>query len=115
MNLKDKGSEQLMSDMMFALKNLEHGSPHNIHLISVANTIRDELLSRLEQIESLSNENIRLHAQRFESGKMVAEAIKKAENLECCGNCSDSNCGHTYGYCDKWQSDNLKREERIIK
>jgi hypothetical protein len=51
MNLNKKDSKQLMSDMIFALKSLEHGSPHNIHLISVANTIRDELLSRLEKGE----------------------------------------------------------------
>ena len=25
---------------------------------------------------------------RWESGMMVAEAIKKAEDLECCGNCA---------------------------
>jgi len=69
---------------------------------------------------------------RFESGKMVAEVIKQTEllekhieslkeeieNLKCCGNCNPLECNwKTSGseeshYCDKWQSDGLKRKER---
>ena len=81
-----------------------------------------ELLKRLNDGEKAIEEVKRLTALRFESGKQVAEAIKQAEDLACCGNCDqdDIKCDFAIkkisssGYCDKWQSDKLKREDRKI-
>jgi len=59
--------------------------------------------------------------------KIHAELLRRFEAMKCCGNCQWSisrnckdwqryrDCG-SYpaldSYCDKWQSDNLSREER---
>lgn len=85
MNLKEIESAQLLSDYAY-MRDVER---------------RFELLSRLEQID----------------------------NLKCCGNCSlhgadgvvtDTECYHIgdnepESYCNQYQSDGMKREQRMIK
>lgn len=53
----------------------------------------------------------------------ITELREKVESLKCCGNCKDlfnntdtcDGCLSANHYCDTWVSDNLKREERMIK
>lgn len=76
-----------------------------------------ELLRRYKNIEKELNDT-KLYFISFVSHHEVTMEVM--EDLKCCGNCklySDTEiCRRSnshFKYCDKWQSDNLTREERM--
>lgn len=89
MNLKEMSNEELLNTYDYSI--LEE------YPADTLNYIKDELLSRLGQID----------------------------NLKCCGNCKAccvddiDICPFPFGdscsYCDKWQSDGMTRKDRMIK
>ena len=73
------------------------------------------------------DELIKKYNEQWEQLKAIAllynHQVEQIKNTECCGNCNMKDCDTERGnldynfnkYCDKWQSDGLKREERMFK
>ena len=77
------------------------------------------------ELKDMSNEDLlAIFEERLQCNDIVkAKALEaellsrleQGENLKCCGNCKlDKNCIIWATYCDKWQSDNLTRKERVV-
>ena len=89
-----------------------------------------ELLKRLDDgetakmgLEAVLRENERLRGEINIKETVELQALNTADNLRCCGNCKATNKECPNGrefeynkqyYCDNWQSDGMKREDRII-
>jgi len=120
MKIEEKGSEQLMGEMMLGLKQLSSApSEMNLCILFACNTIRDILLSRLEQSEKSAIEWAKIAGKNQSQIEKLADEI---ENLKCCGNCNLVDCDTERGnldynfgkYCKLWCSDGMSREERMI-
>lgn len=107
--IRREGKNMKLTDMTFEqlLLKIDDGDNQDIFA---------ELLSRLQVGERAIKENILFH-------KLSDEDDETMRNLECCGNCiryyaegfKIGDCSPKMKRCcDKWESDNLKREERLI-
>lgn len=78
-----------------------------------------ELIKRLEEGDT-TIESLDYALERIAN---LQKDIGLTESLKCCGNCKDGHyclfipdkIRNPNSYCDKWQSDGMTRQERMIK
>jgi len=121
MKLPDMPNEELVNLTLFQAKIIPYFADDERN--------KAELLKRLndgqEAIALVHNINTSLFWEgRLQNLDVLLKRLDEGENLKCCGSCTMfshniKDCPHfrravAHKYCDKWQSDGMKREDRII-